>query len=37
MKTTIHYICGRPYLAVRVASYANGVYTNYANPSKNKK
>lgn len=37
MKTTVYYICGRPRVAVRVASCANGVYTNYTYPKENQK
>lgn len=37
METKVYYICGRPRVAVRVASCNNGVYTNFANPKKAKK
>ena len=35
MIRTVYYICGRPRVAVRVASCSGGKYINYANPSKN--
>lgn len=38
MIKTVYYICGRPRVAVRVATCSGGNYVNFANPSKfNKK
>ena len=37
MIRTVYYICGRPRVAVRVASCAGGVYVNYDNLSKSNK
>lgn len=37
MEKKVYFICGRPRVAVRVASCANGVYTNYAHPKQNRK
>lgn len=37
MITTVYYICGRPRVAVRVASCSGGNYINYANLSKSNK
>ncbi len=37
MIRTVYFICGRPRVAVRVASCADGVHVNYANPSKSNK
>lgn len=36
MERTVYYICGRPRVAVRVATCSNGKYTNFVNPSKSK-
>lgn len=37
METKVYFVCGRPRVAVRVASCNSGVYTNFANPKKAKK
>ena len=37
MITTVYYICGRPRVAVKVASCSGGKYINYAHPSKSDK
>lgn len=34
MIKTVYYICGRPRVAVRVATCSDGKYVNFANPSK---
>lgn len=36
MEKKVYYICGRPRVAVRVASCADGVYTNYMYPKTKK-
>lgn len=37
METKVYTICGRPIVAVKVASCAGGVYTNYQYNSQTKK
>lgn len=34
MGKKVYYICGRPRVAVRVATCNNGVYTNFTNSKK---
>lgn len=35
METKVYYICGRPRVAVRVATCSGGNYINFDNTSKN--
>lgn len=36
METKVYFICGRPRVAVRVATCNNGVYTNFTHSKRNK-
>ncbi len=37
METKVYFICGRPRVAVRVATCSNGVYTNFSHSKKDLK
>lgn len=37
METKVYFICGRPRLAVKVATCNNGEYINYPNINKGRK